>query len=105
MANSSTVNVNNNLSCMLLELRRHFATCRLCESSVKAREYDLVCQWTKRRILEIASRWQMSITMRLQLKRDSVPHVFPCPDLNKHGAAYAAVAEPVVVTMVQGVLF
>lgn len=105
MANRRKINLNTNLSLMLLELRRHFNTCRVCTAASKANDYDFLCPWTKRRIVDIARRWEASLAMRLKVKRDNQELVFPCPNVNAHGSAYALTAEPVVAIAVQGTLF
>jgi hypothetical protein len=105
VADRRKVNLNNNLSLMLLELRRHFNQCRLCTAAAKGRTYDLLCPWTRMRIVDIAMRWESSITFRLKAKTADNPLVFPCPNLNAHGSAYAMTAEPVVAVAVQGTLF
>lgn len=50
-------------------------------------------------------RWERSLSVRIQVRKDNSKLVFLCPDPNVHGAAYAAVAEPVIVTHVQDALF
>lgn len=69
------------------------------------RDYSLLCDYTQRRIIDIAMRWERSLSVRIQVRKDNNKLVFLCPDPNVHGAAYAAVAEPVIVTHVQDALF
>jgi hypothetical protein len=98
MAGAISVNKSNTVAVMLLELRRHLGSCKNCRNAMKARDTDAMCRWAKGRIVDIAIRWDANIGMRLQAKRSDGVCVMPCPDVSKHGPAYALSAEPVMVT-------
>lgn len=91
------VNAHNHLSVMLLDLRRHLTGCRNCQMARKGADYDLLCLWTKISIVEISVRWERNIPGRLAAYKGEDPYIFPCPDVNKHGPAYALTAEACVV--------
>lgn len=99
------VNRSNTLAVRLLQVRRHFNTCDMCRGSVKAQSFDTLCDCTKADLLFIATRWESNIAGRLAVRRNGNDLQFLCPDVNAHGAAYAATAEPVTVTGVMETLF
>lgn len=105
MSQRSNVNLNNMLSVKLLELRRHLMKCDHCRNAMSVHDHDLLCQYTKLAIMFIASKWDTSIAMRLRAKRSEDPFIYPCPDPNKHGSAYALTAEPIYISYVQPALF
>lgn len=92
------VNKHTAVAVKLLEMRRHLNTCGQCTAAIKARSTDLLCQYTRDSILYIAIRWEKNIPGRLAAARGNDPYIFPCPDLNAHGPAYAASAEACIVT-------
>lgn len=96
---------NNLLAVRLLQVRRHFNTCRGCMGAIKAHDFDSLCDATKSDLLFIAVKWESNVAGRLAVRRNGEELQFLCPDLNAHGAAYAATAEPVHVTSSQGSLF
>lgn len=102
-----TGNVNRNrlLVLLLFDLRRHFVSCRKCKSARSGRDFDELCNWTKGMLVEVAVKWDSNIAGRLAARASSKEHVFPCPNPNAHGEAYAATAEPVTVTGMQGSIF
>jgi hypothetical protein len=102
---ASKVNRDNLLAVRLLQVRRHFNTCRRCKAAMNARAFDQMCDSTKGDLLFIALKWESNIAARLAAVRSADGLVFPCPDPNAHGAAYAATAEPVTITSTQGALF
>lgn len=91
------VNRDNLLAVALLRLRRHFNACKKCRSARTARDFDMMCDEAKSALVEVAVKWDNNIPQRLAARNSSKEHVFPCPNPNAHGAAYALTAEPVVV--------
>lgn len=81
----------------LFHLRRHLAICKACKSGMAAEDFDMLCDLAKRDLLEVAVKWDTSISKRLTARNSKSEHIFPCPDPNAHGELYAATAEPVVV--------
>lgn len=96
-----SASVQNTLSVRLLELRRHLKTCRECRTSMKTRTLTDMCEWTQRTIIEVAIRWDGNITGRLAARNGKADYIFPCPDPNRHGSAYALTAEACMVTAIQ----
>jgi hypothetical protein len=102
---AANVNRGNLLAVRLLQVRRHFNTCYKCRAAIKGKTFDDLCQQSKGDLLFIAMKWESNIAARLAAVRSNDGLVFPCPDPNAHGAAYAATAEPVTITSTQGHLF
>jgi len=100
-------NINRqNLLCVeLLKLRRHFMTCRKCRAAMKVRDFGALCDSTKTSLVEVAVKWDRNIAGRLAARNSREPHMFPCPDPNAHGPAYAITAEALIVTAHQDGLF
>lgn len=99
------VNRSNTLAVRLLQVRRHFNACLACKGAIKAKDFDRLCDCTKDDLLFVAMRWESNIAGRLAVRRNGNDLFFLCPDVNAHGAAYAATAEPVTVTGVMESLF
>lgn len=99
------VNKNNNLCVLLLDLRRHLASCAECRGAMGANDYAGMCDHSKRRIIDIARRWDANITGRLTARRKGDRIQFLCPNPGVHGSAYALTAEAVEVTAIQDALF
>ena len=102
---ATSANRNNLLAVRLLQVRRHFNTCRACRSAVKCGSFDRLCDSTKADLVFIACKWESNIAGRLAAKRSGDGLTFVCPDPNAHGAAYAITAEAVTVTSIQEGLF
>lgn len=101
------MNVNRNrlLVLLLLDLRKHFNKCGKCRAARTTRDFDSLCEWSKGMLVEVAVKWDSNIAGRLAARKSADQHCFPCPNPNAHGEAYAATAEPVVVTGRQGSIF
>lgn len=105
MAKKLNVNLDNLLAVMLLDLRNHLKKCRLCSVALEARTFDMLCDYTKQRILDIGRKWDRNIPDRLAAKRSESRSVYPCPNPARHGQAYALTAEIVYVHSSQSPLF
>jgi hypothetical protein len=57
-------------------------------------DFDKLCDLAKHDLVEVAVKWDTSIAGRLTARRSKDEYIFPCPDPNAHGEAYAATAEP-----------
>jgi hypothetical protein len=101
MANTRA-NRSNLLAVKLLDLRRHLMRCADCRGALKGRDYDSLCEVTKSAIVEVAMKWDANIADRLAAHNGDGEYVFPCPDPNAHGPAYALTAQPCIVTDMQG---
>jgi hypothetical protein len=94
------VNQGNSIALRLLDLRRHLNSCNICKSAISAEDFDLMCATAKASLVYAARRWNANIPARLAAKKSGEPYVYPCPNPNDHGAAYAIAAEPVIVSYV-----
>lgn len=99
------VNRQNLLCVILLQLRNHFAKCDKCRSARKAKAYGEMCSWAQEAIVEVAIRWDRNIPGRLAAINGKDEWIFPCPDPNEHGSAYALTAEACIVAGKQGGMF
>ena len=99
------VNSDNRVADLLIELNRHVKTCQRCRGAIKTRDQRALCDHTVGLILTLAITHAGVIPRRLTLRRKGETPVFACPDLSKHGQAYALTAEPLIVVGVQGELF
>lgn len=91
------INTQNLLCVKLLQLRRHFGSCKACRAARIARDYDALCSWSKSALVEVAVKWDNNIAGRLAARNGNHSYIFPCPDTNAHGPAYALTAEAVIV--------
>lgn len=101
MSGRSAVNTGNTIAIILLELKRHFNTCDTCRGAIKVHDQEMLCKWATLNIVAVAKAWEANIAMRLKARRSGEQFIYRCPDLNKHGPAYAATAEPLMVTGIQ----
>lgn len=99
------INAQNLLCVKLLQLRRHFGSCKVCRAARTARDYDTLCAYSKTTLVEIAVKWDHNIAGRLAARNGNHSYIFPCPDPNAHGPAYALSAEAVIVDSVQDKMF
>lgn len=99
------INTQNLLCVKLLQLRRHFGSCKVCRAARTARDYDALCPWSKSALVEVAVKWDNNIAGRLAARNGNHSYIFPCPDTNAHGPAYALTAEAVIVESAQDRLF
>lgn len=99
----ATRNINTqNLFCVkLLELRRHLGHCNKCRAARKGLSYDDFCEYTKKTLVEIATKVDTNIAGRLAARNGNHSYIFPCPEPNAHGPAYALTAEAVIVESIQ----
>lgn len=96
-------NVNNQtiVAVILSRLRRHFGSCRECRGAIKSGAYDSLCEYAKKELILVATKWEANISKRLTMAHDKSGYIFPCPDLSAHGPAYSVAAEPMIVVAMQ----
>ena len=84
-----------------VQLKRHFGSCRHCQGAKVAHLPGGMCPIG----VEIALRLAFRLDGLLQLRKDALtscePYVFACPDVSKHGKAYATIALPMSVLGIQ----
>jgi hypothetical protein len=91
------INRQNLLCVRLLQLRRHFNACKQCRAARMARGFDLMCEWAKAALVEVAVKWDNNIAGRLAARNGHHEYIYPCPNPNAHGPAYAITAEACIV--------
>lgn len=98
-------NSDNRTADLLVELNRHLKMCKQCTGAMKAHDQYGLCDHTTGLILTLAKTYASVIPRRLRAGRAAPSRIYACPDLTKHGKAYAMTAEPLIVTGVQDGLF
>jgi len=89
----------------MILLKRHLRACKLCISARKAGDPYMMCRTGLTLTLSAADRYDHLISLRAKAFRDKRGTVIACPDVAKHGAAYALTALPLHVTGIQDGLF
>lgn len=102
---SVNVNSDNRVADIMADLKRHMKYCRKCQVSVKVRDYDVLCGYAKRLVLEAVVQFNTVIPRRLKAARDGKRVFYACPDLGAHSKTYAMTAEPLVAVGIQESLF
>lgn len=101
MSGRSAVNTGNTIAIIMLELKRHFNVCETCRGAICVHDYELICGWARMKLISVAKLWDSNIALRLKARKSGERFIYRCPDLNKHGPAYALTAEPLMVTGTQ----
>lgn len=101
----TNVNSASRTADLLLELKRHIKVCKTCTGAIKARDRFGLCDHTMGLVFTLTITYDSVIPRRLKVGRNGTPKVYACPDLSKHGSAYAMTAEPLIVVGVQDGLF
>jgi len=100
-----SVNSDNRLADILLEIKRHLRVCQGCAGAVKVRDRTMLCDHTLGLILTAVVQYDTVLKRRIRAKNRGGPVVYACPDMSAHGKSYALTAEPLQVTGVQEGLF
>jgi hypothetical protein len=89
----------------MVELKRHYRTCRKCGLSKKTNDpYDM-CPTGLRLSWLLGRRLDDLIELRRKALGSKTSHIFACPDLSKHGKSYALTALPMAVQGIQDRIF
>lgn len=99
------VNSDNRFADLLLDLKRHIRHCQSCAGAIRVNDHAMLCTRSRVLILTMVMQYDHVIPRRLQAKRESDRVVYACPDLTRHGKAYAMTADPLFVVGVQESLF
>lgn len=99
------INRENLIAVRLLKIRRHYVKCAQCRGARQSRAFGEMCEWAQEELIEVAIAWDANITGRLAARNSGKEHMYPCPDVNAHGPAYALTAEAVIITGHQDGLF
>ena len=100
-----SVNSDNRVFDILTDMKRHLKYCRNCQSAMNVRDYDLMCPWTKGRILAAAEQSDKVIPRRLAAHRKDQRVFYACPDMAAHPKSWTITAEPLVAVGIQDSLF
>lgn len=105
MANVSRANNAARFYDSLTTLHRHMRSCGQCHSARKGNTPRDLCDTGVVLILNASDLYGDVMRLRIKAHNRKDRTVFACPDLTKHGKAYAATAEPLFVQYVQDGLF
>jgi hypothetical protein len=86
-------------------LKRHLGECRQCRAATKGFTPYNMCPAGMLMTVAVASRFDSIIRLRRAAHNGPDHTVFACPDLSRHGKAYALAALPLHVTSTQDRLF
>ena len=98
-------NANDRLVSYLGQLRRHLLKCHDCKGALCAGLDGSLCTVGTLLVLESAREFNGVLELRRKASSMGVGIIHACPDLSKHGEAYALTAIPFTATGVQGELF
>lgn len=98
-------NSDNRTADVLSEMRHHFRYCRECKGAMKARDYSLMCDRTKRNVITAALMIDTAIERRIKAKRNNVTVFYACPEMGAHSQTWRLTAEPLVAVGIQDGLF
>jgi hypothetical protein len=101
----STANKDKALFDAMIVLKRHLRSCKPCTAARKAGDPYMMCREGLTKTLMAADRYDHLISLRIKALKDKAGTVFACPDLSKHGEAYALTALPLHVTGIQERMF
>lgn len=88
----------------LIDLKRHLRTCRQCVAAKKASDPTAMCRDGIFFTFKAAMGYDDVIRLRTKAYGNPGGTVFACPDVTKHGKAYALTAPAMLVTGVQDTL-
>ena len=104
MANVAA-NRDNKLYELLILLKRHLHSCKLCRGAMKTNNpYDM-CREGIDAVLDAAIVYDSVIGIRISARNSDQQTVFPCPRPSLHGKTYELTAIPCVVTGYQDKMF
>lgn len=86
----------------LTSVVRHLRSCRKCQTAKKANAPEAICPDLQQVMFTLAFRLDDIVKLRRQAHEQVKPFIFVCPDVSKHGKAYAMTALPMSATGIQG---
>lgn len=98
-------NSHERLKSHLGQLRRHLLKCYDCRGALATGLNGRLCVTGALLVLESAREFNGVLELRRKANALGEGVIHACPDLSKHGEAYALTAIPFHVTGVQGELF
>lgn len=98
-------NSSERLTDYMTQLRRHLLTCHDCKGALNVGSARTMCQQGTMLVVSSAREFNSVIELRRKAFARGNPGIHACPDLSKHGQAYALTAPMFMVTAMQGELF
>lgn len=86
-------------------LRRHILACGKCKGAVAASYPEHLCLTGTVLVVKAAKEFDAVLAVKREAHKDPNGFVYACPEVSKHGEAYALAAQPLLVTGTQGELF
>lgn len=75
-------------------LRRHMISCAQCKGAVKAGSPEVMCVKGMRLTTSAAHEFNAILDLKREVHKRNDGFFYPCPDVSKHGEAYALAAHP-----------
>ena len=85
----------------LAKLYQHLNSCKTCQAADKAADFWMICDQGMRHIMAAVKGYRNLFRLRQAAHDRPGGCVYACPDLSKHGEAYAVTAPALIVTGVQ----
>lgn len=87
------------------QLRRHVHSCNKCKGAIAAKYPENLCMTGILLTASAAKEFDAVLSIKRQAHKDPDGFVYACPDVSKHGEAYALSAQPLTVVGRQETLF
>lgn len=86
-------------------LRRHIVACKRCKGAIAASYPEHLCLTGTLLTVKAAKEFDAVLAIKREAHKDPSGFVYACPDVAKHGEAYALSAQPLTVIGKQEALF
>lgn len=86
-------------------LRRHVIKCNKCKGAIAASYPEHLCLTGMLLVTNAAKEFDAVLAVKREAHKDPDGFVYACPDVSKHGEAYALSAQPLTVVGRQESLF
>lgn len=87
------------------QLRNHIKQCNACKGAIAAKYPQNLCMTGIILTASAAKEFDAVLAVKREAHKDPDGFVYACPDVSKHGEAYALSAQPLTVVGRQGALF
>lgn len=98
-------NSSERLTDYMTRLRTHLLKCHDCRGALNVGSTGTMCSLGAMLVVSSAREFNSVIELRRKAFAKNRPGIHACPDLSKHGQAYALTAPMFTVTAIQGELF
>ena len=86
-------------------LSKHIGACTKCRRILQSDGHSLMCDEGVVLTHEAARAMRNIVPLHMKALKDPNGTFYPCPDVKKHGQAYAMTAQPMMGTAIQEGLF